>query len=812
MKILSVVCIGLMCVASAAMAALPALNSMEPRGLQRGQEAKVTLKGDRLTDFEGLIFYSPGFTVKHVDKVTKNQVDLYLHVAPEVPVGNHMYRLRTKSGISIIRQIFVGNYPSVVEVEPNNDLDTPQLVEFNQTVEGVIKNEDVDYFKIQAKKGQRISVEVEGVRLGWTGNRPLFDPAISLLDKNRFELASSDDTVLLRQDGYFSVIAPEDGEYFVQIREASYRGSDNSFYRLHVGNFLRPDVVFPAGGKVGEKMKARFISSNGESVEQEIQLPNEPSDQFMAFLNDNPAPSGNIMRASPFDNFLEVEPNDTHAQANKTGMTAPCALNGIIEKPGDEDRFVINLKKGMKVDFFAYAQSIGSPLDPVLVVTNDKGAAVGSNDDGGAGRRLDCKLSITAPADGDYTVVIKDHLKRGGPNFVYRIEAVSSLPMLAFSSPHFSVNDSHVRQFIPVPRGGYYAILVNAVRNNVSGDMKFATENLPKGVTLLSEVFPGNLTSYPLLFKADADAPIDGAAVPITLQPTKPEEQKVTGTLNQVFDIVRNGNTVYHTQTVHQLPVAVVEEMPFTLEIEKPKVPLVTNGLLPIKVIAKRKEGFKNKIRVLMTWRPPGVNSQGEVDIPEGKNEAEFTLDANANAAAGRYKFTVLGEADGGNGTVYQAAPYCEIDIAPAHLAGTMNLAVAEQGQETTFVCKLDHAVPFEGEAVAELVGIPAGAQAESMKINKETQEITFKVKTAPTTPVGKHTTVFCQVKVPQPGGGTSLHRIATGATLRVDAPRKAPAPKPAAVAAAKPEAKKEEAPKQLSRLEQLRLEQAAAK
>jgi hypothetical protein len=810
MKVAAFVCLSLIALPVSLIAALPALNSIEPRGIQRGSEVVVKMNGDRLEDYEGLIFYSPGFTVKKVDKVAKNQVEMVIHVAPEVPLGNHMFRLRTKSGISVIRQIFVGPYPNVVEVEPNNDMETTQMVEFNQTIEGVIKNEDVDYFKLHAKKGQRISLEVEGVRLGWTGNNALFDPAISILNKDRFELATSDDTILLRQDGYLSVIAPEDGDYFIQIREASYRGSDLAFYRLHVGNFRRPDVVYPSGGKAGSKLNVRFIEGNGEAVEQEVQLPDEPSNGFMAFSNQDPAPSGNIVRVSPFENYLEVEPNNTMEEANKTGMTAPCALNGIIEKPGDEDRFMITLKKGTKVDFYGYAQSLGSPLDPVLVVTNIKGAGIGSNDDGGTGRRLDCKLSITAPEDGEYCVIIKDHLARGGPNYVYRIEAVSSVPELTFSSPHFGVNDSHTRQFIAVPRGGYYAILVNAVRNSISGDMKFAASNLPQGVTMLSETLPGTFNSYPLLFKAEADAPLAGNAVPVTLQPTKPEEQKATGRLAQVFDIVRNGNIVYHTQMVDQLPVAVVEELPFSLELEKPAVPLVANGILPLKVVAKRKEGFNAPIRVLMTWRPPGVNSEGEIDIPEGKSEAVFTLDANANVTPGDYKFTVLGESNAGNGTIYQAAPYCDVTIAPAHLTGTMDLAVVEQGKETTFVCKLDHAVPFEGEAVAELVGIPNGVVAEPAKIKKDTGEISFKLKTDPTTPVGKHTTVFCQVKVPA-AGGTTLHRIAVGSTLRVDAPRKAPPP--AAVAAAPtPAPKKEEAPKQLSRLEQLRLEQAAAK
>ena len=43
-------------------------------------------------------------------------------------------------------------------------------------------------YRVEAKKGQRLSVEVEGMRLG----RVLFDPYVSILDPNRFELPSID--------------------------------------------------------------------------------------------------------------------------------------------------------------------------------------------------------------------------------------------------------------------------------------------------------------------------------------------------------------------------------------------------------------------------------------------------------------------------------------------------------------------------------------------------------------------------------------------------------------------------------------------
>ena len=50
------------------------------------------------------------------------------------------------------------------EKEPNSDFATPQKIPLNVTVAGVVENEDVDYYLVEAKQGQRITVEVEGIR------------------------------------------------------------------------------------------------------------------------------------------------------------------------------------------------------------------------------------------------------------------------------------------------------------------------------------------------------------------------------------------------------------------------------------------------------------------------------------------------------------------------------------------------------------------------------------------------------------------------------------------------------------------------
>lgn len=793
-------------------AAYPTFNGTKPNGGQRGTEVKLTVTGERLDDFESLIFFSPGFTQKSVDKVEKNKVELTLGIAPEVLPGNHLMRIRTKTGISHARQFFVGIFPNVDEKEPNSDFDAPQVIQMNQTVEGIVTNEDVDYYKISLKKGQRLSVEVDGLRLGYT----VFDPFLAIIDKDRFEKVISDDTILHRQDGYCSYVAEEDGDYTVMIRESSYRGGGNSFYRLHVGSYRRPDVVYPAGGKIGSKTKVRFIERDG-SFEEEVQLPAETDPGYMIYSkSQEPAPSGNPFRLVSFDNALEAEPNDEQAKATPVPAGAPVALNGIIEKPGDVDFFKVPLKKGMSLEIQTFAQSLGSPLDSVVNVYNDKGGSLGGNDDGGGRRRLDSKFKVNIPADGEYVVRVTDHLERGGPNFVYRMELVAAVPELYFASPQFTVNDTHYRQFIAIPKGGRYATLVNISRNNVSGDFKFEAPNLPQGAKLLTELAPKDLGNVPLLFEAAPDAPLGHQTVPLKLQPVDPNTT-ITGKLRQEFDIVRSGNVIYYTEIEDRLPVAVVEEAPYSLEIQKPAVPLVASGVLDLKVVAKRKEGFKNAIRVFMIWKSPGVSCLGEQTIPEGQNECVFNLDANGAVGDGKWNYTVMGEVDAGNGRVYNASPFTEVSTTTAYLtAPAIPLVAVEQGKETVMIAKLEHVKPFEGKAKAQVLGVPDTIEIEPAEITKETKEVAFKVKTTDKSPVGKQGNLFVRVDVPV-AGGTTAHRVAMGSILRIDAPRKAaPAPAAPVVAANKP---KEEpkpaapaAPKPLSRLEQLRQEAAGGK
>ena len=86
------------------------------------------------------------------------------------------------------------------------------------------------------------------------------------------------------------------------------------------------------------------------------------------------APSPNFVRASPFTNVLEQEPNNDAATATNYKGELPVAFNGIISQPQDMDFFRFTAKKEQAMDIHVIARQLRSPLDSVLELTTLRAA------------------------------------------------------------------------------------------------------------------------------------------------------------------------------------------------------------------------------------------------------------------------------------------------------------------------------------------------------------------------------------------------------------------------------------------------------
>jgi hypothetical protein len=374
------------------------------------------------------------------------------------------------------------------------------------------------------------------------------------------------------------------------------------------------------------------------------------------------------------------------------------------------------------------------------------------------------------------------------------------------------------RQTIFVPRGNRFGTVISAARSNFGGDLILEDNGLPAGITVHAEPMPGNLNTMPVVFEAAADAPLSGTLVDFKARHVD-AEKKILGSFRNRADFVVSapGQSLYRWKDVDRLAVAVVDKLPFRIELVQPKVPLVRNGSMQLKIVAHRDEGFKAPIKVELPFRPPGVGAASSVTIPEGKNEVIYPINANANAQIRDWKIFALGSSNVG-GTAWSSSQLAALTVAEPYVTMELQRASCEQGQETQVLCKLNHAHGFEGAAKAQLLGLPSKVTTTDLEFKKDTAELVFPIKTDAASPAGKHGNVFCQVTITQ--NGEPIVARAGGTQLQIDKPLPPPADQPAPKPKPeKPVAKKEPpkpAPaKPLSRLEKLRLaaaERAAAR
>ncbi|MBP6601764.1 MAG: PPC domain-containing protein [Verrucomicrobiales bacterium] len=784
-------------------AASPDLSTTIPRGGQVGKEVKVTMMGARLSDAEEVIFHGEGITAKDLKVIDDKKVEVTFVIAPDCRLSEHHFRVRCRSGISFARNFWISQFPNVEEVEPNDDFAAPQKISMNVTIEAEAKPEETDYYQVSLKKGERLSVEIEGLRINNITQNIAIDPYVSILNKQKFEIASADGSALLKQESILSILVPEDGDYIVEVRDSAYQGRGR--YRAHIGNFPRPTGIYPAGAKAGSEIEFTMLGDVKGTYPAKVKLPLEAEGGNFGVISSNGGflvPSPNVVRLSPFENLLEVEPNNAGPEAT-VGAALPLAFNGIINQEGDIDFFKFTAKKDQAFQIRVYANSIGSPLDPVLTVYNEKMGGLGSSDD--ADGTKDGKVDFKAPADGSYFVSVKDMLARGGSDFVYRVEAVAPQATIEVTMPEMLRRELQYLKQFNVPQGGYFSMVVNTTRKAVAGDLKLEMPSLPAGVTLVPIVIPKSVSQFPILLKAAPDAPIAGGMYTL-LAKVAEGENPVSGVFTQTLDLVRGpqNGVEYYSRYYSKLPVSVVEPLPYSVTIDQPKVPIVRNGMMKLKVRAVRKAGYDKKITVRFPWVPPGISTPATMTFNEKDTELLYELNANANAELNTWPLTLIAESDGGTGVAFSAAPYINLVVEEPFVDVKFSMTSAKQGETADMVGEVEQLRPFEGEAEVQLFGLPANSTAEVQKLKKELTGITFPVVTTDKTPVGQHKGVFCTVTVMQ-NGEPILHRLAMGSVVRVDPMPKVAveAPKKVAVAAAAPVQKE----KPLSRLEQLRLE-----
>lgn len=488
---------------NAADAQTPAVSRAVPSALAPGKTVDVILHGSGLEGPTALWTSIPATT--ECLQSTGDRATYRVTLPPEAQAGIAALRVATRRGVSNLHLFMVDDLPSVAETAGNTSPGAAQLLTRPIAVDGTCDPLGFDYYRLNGKRGQRLSVEVVAIRTG----SPM-DPVVRLLDSTRRELMWADDTPGAGGDCRFAHTFTADGAYLIELRDVAYEGGPAHRYRLRVGDFPMPVVPFPVGGRRGSAGMFTFLGEGRTELPAAlVALPADATRFGVGVRRGAGGGSGFVgVVVSELDETVEAEPNDTPDRA--TPLVLPAAVSGRFEAPGDVDFYKVAARKGERLSFRAATRSAGSPCDVIMQWGRIGGGRLAFS----KVEPSDASFDVTAPEDGSYWLRVEEISGAGGPALAYRIEADRFRPGFSLSVETDKVDAAPGGEFelkVTCARRDYAGAIALALEGVTPAELDGATIPADKQEAQLKVKLPGDLLPGAIIqFKVVGSATING--------------------------------------------------------------------------------------------------------------------------------------------------------------------------------------------------------------------------------------------------------------------------------------------------------------
>jgi len=421
-------------------------------------------------------------------RTTVENLAIRFHVDKDALPGVRDFRVAGAQGVSTAGQLVVVQDPVVTESGDNDTPEKAQKITVPAVVCGSIeKSEDRDYFKFHVEAGRSLVFRVRGMTLEDRIHdlQLHLDPIITLRSSTGATIAVCDNDI--SGDPLLCHRFERAGDYTLEIRDVRYKGDRDWVYCVEISDrpFLR--TAFPLAVAPGQHVTLRPIG---------FQIPEKSAIDWIvpttwdAGIHDAQLPLAgrltNTVALVATHLPIVMEPAGEHSSSkNAPPVSIPVAINGRIEKEAEADRYSFPAKKGELLTFDVFARRAGSPLDSAMRILDAKGRVLTEGDDQNDFGRSTADATIEnwrAPADGTYTVEIRDLLQRGDADFVYVLT-------IAKPEPEFEVFiDTDKTELAPGTSG---VLFVNCIRKNgFDGEIALAVEGLPEGVKEVCDRIP----------------------------------------------------------------------------------------------------------------------------------------------------------------------------------------------------------------------------------------------------------------------------------------------------------------------------------
>lgn len=611
---------------SKAYADTPSVNYIFPAGGQRGTSVAIHVGGHNLHEVCPFEMIGPGveatpqlhrapktiwFEGPRIPMPASQGAETYpkdqagaVTIAHDAELGLRRFRVWTSQGVIPSMRFVIGNLPEIVEQEIDG-LPIPTPVTVPVTINGrIFPREDIDIWTVQARAGKTYTCEVLAARIG-----SALDSHLEVIGPDGRQVAENIDS--RGADSFIQFKAPIDGEYQVRISDINFGGLQHYVYRLTINDGPYVNHVYPLGGRKGSRVSFEMTGANTPPEPVALHLAgNEGETIKQRFLINGVESNEVTLELSDDEEHLEREPNNdvSHVSA----LAVPAIFNGRIDRAGDVDYWQFRAKKGEEYICDLRAARLNSLLDSVLTLRDAEGKVISENDDM-AGGQSDSKITFTAPADGVYTLVVREAApRRGGPEFAYRL-AVSPPPQP--ESPDFELRLP--TDALTLNRGQEVKFKVQASRRGgFEGPITLQLADLPSDVSVSELVIPEKKNEIELTFKAEKTAQV------------RPVHLTVSGSAKIGEVTVTRRATTSEEPRVDHLLLAVSMPTPFQVKgIFETKY--ADRGATYFRQLRLERNGFEGPITVKFAEQQirhlQGVTG-GEVLVPPGETVFNYPI------------------------------------------------------------------------------------------------------------------------------------------------------------------------------------------
>jgi hypothetical protein len=630
-----------------------------------GSEIILEVAGEHVEDAMTLFCGHPDLTAE-ADEDNKYR----LKVAPTAPPGIYEVRVVGKQGLSNSRLFAVSrDLEEVLEVEPEDDPRLPQAVPLNVAIAGESDGNGVDVFKFPARKNQRITIDCQADRLDSQLR------GVLVLSSAEGKLLARSRPYYHRTDPLLDFVAPADGDYLVTIHDATYAGGHP--YRLVISDYPHIENAFPPAVLPGRTAELTLLGRNlpggrrpqGRSLESlNLRLAVPDIDLARArfpMLDLLPSPSLNApglqlrpqtlgkslnaltLLASDVPVTLESEPNDAAEKAQ--ALTLPAMVCGRFDRPGDSDWFAMEAKANEPVAIELFAERLGAPGDPRVVILDKEGNEVATIDDHGVDKggtelfqsNRDSAGLFTPPADGTYRLLIQETYGQGGERFVYALRV--GLPRPDFAPVAFLEEPNEPGRLVVRKGGSAFCEVCLNRRDGFTGAVTVEAEGLPPGIFCPPAIVDSRSEIGDVVFTASPDAPEWAGMVRLRAWATI-DEKRVE---REVIPLTRRWLNVdpQTPRSTRGLGLSVRPGAPYALRLPREPATVAAGSSAVVSVEVERLQaGFGDKIQV-SGLNPPAGFEVSAAEISPGDAVVKVTIAVGADVPPARYTLVLRGDA-----------------------------------------------------------------------------------------------------------------------------------------------------------------------